>query len=285
MTTDYRVRLDAFEGPLDLLLFLIRRAEVDIHDIPIAEIAGQFLEHLRGIERVDIETAGEFLLMAATLMEIKSRMLVPVERSGGTGGEGAERSEEDDPRSTLVRQLLEYKKYRDAATRLEERLEEWQQRYPTASAGSPKVDTGEGEDAIDLDDLSLSDLAEAFGRIIESVNMDRLGEHEVLDDDTPIELHAEDLLDLLSRESRSDRRELRLEKVFEGRTRGAMIGMFIAVLELVRQQRIAVRQDEGVILLSLRRDEAVSPASTSPESEERDDRQGDERADDEHEPV
>lgn len=280
MTTDYRVRLEAFEGPLDLLLYLIRRAEVDIHDIPIAEIAGQFLESLRGIERVDIETAGEFLLMAATLMEIKSRMLVPVERAGGTGGEGVEPSEEDDPRSTLVRQLLEYKKFRDAATRLEERLEEWQQRYPTASAGSPKVDTGEGEDAIDLDDLSLSDLAEAFGRIIESVNMDRLGEHEVLDDDTPIELHAEDLLDLLGRETRSDRPELRLEKVFEGRTRGAMIGMFIAVLEMVRQQRIAVRQEEGVILLSLRNDEVAASGS-----EDRDDPQSDERAEDEHEPV
>src|ERR1700730_7962766 len=103
---EYNVQLEAFRGPLDLLLFLVKRHEVDIRDIPIAQIAEQFLQYLNVIQLIDVEWAGEFLVMAATLMEIKSRMLLPRNEE--------EPDEEDDPRLELVRQLIEYKKYKEA---------------------------------------------------------------------------------------------------------------------------------------------------------------------------
>src|SRR5947208_9003657 len=119
---DYRVELDIFRGPVDLLLWLVRHNEVDIHDIPIATIAEQFLEYLNVIQLIDVEWAGEFLVMAATLMEIKSRLLLP------RGPE--ELAEQDDPRLELVRQLIEYKKFKDAAAMLEAQAEKQQARLP-----------------------------------------------------------------------------------------------------------------------------------------------------------
>src|SRR5260370_585996 len=100
---EYQVDLDIFRGPLDLLLYLVRRQEVDVCDIPIARVTEQFLEYLRVMEMLDVERAGDFLVMAATLMEIKSRMLLPRAEEQGDG--------EDDPRMELVRQLIEYKKF------------------------------------------------------------------------------------------------------------------------------------------------------------------------------
>lgn len=256
--TEYRVELETFEGPLDLLLYLVRRAEVDIHDIPVATIADQYIEHLRGIERVDIETAGEFLLMASTLMELKSRMLTPPAEGGGSGGEGDRSRNEpgQDPRRELVRQLLEYKRFRDAAGLLERRLEQWHSRYPAAGAATP-VDDSATDDKLELEDLELADLVEAFGRIIEAVDFRALGSHEIHDDDTPTELHAADLVDFLAARRDEGEGEIGLSAIFEGRRRAEMIGLFIALLELVRQQRVGVRQADGRVLLSLTEDEGA----------------------------
>ena len=149
---EYMVRLDAFEGPLDLLLFLIRRAEVEIGDIPIAAITDQYLKYIEALaepssgsgQRIDIERAGEFLVMAATLMEIKSRMLAPpldAEMSEGTEGaekEGSGRNAPIDPREELVKQLLEYKRYRDAGDTLNRFKREWEDMFPAGRAGTPK---------------------------------------------------------------------------------------------------------------------------------------------------
>src|SRR5580692_1327715 len=119
----YTVSLDKFYGPLDLLLYLVKRNEVDVLDIPIARLAEQFLDHLRGLQELDVEFAGEFLVMAATLMEIKSRMLLP-------GDATVEDEEQQDPRRELVKQLLEYRKIKDAAAALEERAEQQGTRIP-----------------------------------------------------------------------------------------------------------------------------------------------------------
>ncbi|MFI4897017.1 MAG: segregation and condensation protein A [Phycisphaerales bacterium JB059] len=258
--TNYRVRLDAFEGPLDLLLFLIRRAEVDVTDIPIAAITDQYMAQLEQIERIDIELAGEFLVMAATLMEIKSRMINPPEATDAPDREGEEGEEKLDPRAELVRQLLDYKKYRDAADELDHRRLEWEQRAPVvAGADAQSIrEAAEELGEIDMEDLGLSDLIEAFQEIVASVNFDRLGEHEVLSDDTPIELHAEDLLDQLKRDAGAHDHppRLSLRRVLTGRSRAEMIGLFLAMLTLIRDQRVGVRQPEagGDIELELRPD-------------------------------
>src|SRR3989338_9239973 len=108
----YRVKLEIFEGPLDLLLYLIKKEELEIHDIPIAKITEQYLEYLELMKILDLNIAGEFLVMAATLMHIKSRMLLPPEAIA------PEEEEEEDPRAELIRKLLEYKKFKEAAGQL-----------------------------------------------------------------------------------------------------------------------------------------------------------------------
>jgi len=273
----YRVHLDAFDGPLDLLLFLIRRAEVDVTDIPVSVIADQYMEHLRGIERIDIDLAGEFLVMAATLMEIKSRMLMPPDPDANAPRPaGDSRGDPVDPRAELVRQLLDYKKYRDAADRLDEHRREWIERFPAARAGVHDESMRralEGLPDLDLDEANLDDLVRAFESVLEAVNFDRIGEHEVGVDDTPIELHAQDILDRLARDGRPGAADgpagptLGLEQIFEGRTRGQMIGLFLAMLELVRQRRIGVTQgqsDGAISVVLLDAGEQREDVQTSP---------------------
>lgn len=260
---EYTVRLEAFEGPLDLLLFLIRRAEVEITDIPIAKITDQYLRHLEQLTspsaggRIDIEQAGEFLVMAATLMEIKSRMLSPRPASAAEGEETSRPADgAADPRSELVRQLLEYKRYRDATDRLEDYRREWDQRYPSARAavGKPEphhasADTSVDDSPVDVEDLQLIDLIQAFARVVESVDFNRVGEHRVKLDDTPVEVHGERILDALRRRSADVQggsqgvAGVEFAELFRDRSRSEMIGMFLAILELVKQQRVLVRQE------------------------------------------
>jgi len=246
---EYRVTLDAFQGPLDLLLYLIRRAEVDIHDIPVAQITDQYLAFLRQVEDIDVELAGEFLVMAATLIELKSRTLAPpedgegrpIDEAGGDlPGAGA------DPRYELVRQLLAYQRYRIAAEELDARRLEFAHRFPLRAGRRDRREEEEPEAGdpgaeLELEDVHVMDLAEAYQYIMASIDFTRFGDHIVEMDDTPIALHQEDLLDRLSR-AREGR--LTLQETFEGQNRGQRIGLFLATLELVRLRRITVLQDD-----------------------------------------
>lgn len=263
VTQDYTVRLDAFEGPMDLLLFLIKKSEVDLHNIPVATITEQYLAfvgQLREVSptRIDIDLAGEFLVMAATLMEIKSRMLAGPKAVAAreSGGDVAE-----DPRAELVRQLIDYKKYRDAGENLERRGEEWRRRFATRPASVNDEALRQAMEAardVELEDLDLIDLAEAFRRIAETVNFDRLGDHQVTYDDTPIEVHAEDILATIT--GRKEPGETEFRTLFKGRSRPEMLGLFLALLELIRKRRVGVRQDriDGQIYVAPR-DEEASP--------------------------
>jgi segregation and condensation protein A len=225
MSDDYRVQLDIYNGPLDLLLYLIRREEVDIYDIPIAKITDQYVSYVEVLRQIDPNAAGEFLVLAAMLMEIKSRMLLPRQPVEGE-------EEIIDPRLELVRQLLEYKKFKDAADQLQSAIIEQSQRYPRQPAGL----SGEEHGHIDLDSVHLWDLVEAFRDV-----MTKTGQffHEITYDDTPIALHAADILDRLQRDGGS----MVFVQIFEGRTRSECIGLFLALLELVRQRRIRAEQE------------------------------------------
>lgn len=269
---DYTVKLSAFEGPLDLLLFLIKKAEVDIHDIPVASITEQYLAFVsqwrtEDAARLDIDLAGEFLVMAATLMEIKSRLLAaPRTRPDAAATDGLPA---EDPRAELVRQLLDYKRYRDAGESLERRGEEWRRRFAVRPAGVNDDALREALEAsrdVELEDLDLVDLAEAFRRIAETVNFDRLGDHQVTYDDTPIEVHAADILTQITTPERPAETEFR--SLFKGRTRPEMLGLFLALLELIRKRRVAVRQDrvDGQIYVAPREDEPppADPGTPAP---------------------
>jgi segregation and condensation protein A len=261
LTEDYRVRLEAFEGPLDLLLFLIRKNEVDVNDIPISTIADQYIAFLNSLDAdgslIDIDVAGEFLVMAATLMEVKSRWLA---RTPGEATETGEAPSCEDPRADLVRQLLAYKQYRDAAAALETRGTHWQSRFAVGGAAEPEIVSTDADAiadevaALDVEDLELTDLLDAFKRIVATVNFERLGDHQVVYDDTPIELHAADIVERLkSDEIALGEKRLSFRTLLTGRKRSEMIGLFLAVLDLVRRRMIGVKQDgSGEIDLELR---------------------------------
>jgi segregation and condensation protein A len=230
----YQVQLERYEGPLDLLLDLIRKQQIDIHDIPIAKITGQYLEYLRHMERLDIDISADFLYMAATLIYIKSKMLLPAEPVL-PGQEAPE-----DPREQLVQQLLEHEKFKSAAQMLHERqqIEDhvWSKPDRTLYEGG---ETG-GELVV-----SLIDLVKVFQKVL-----DRRRERK------DIELERDELTvgmmiaRLRERLERTD--SVRLEKFFENcPTRRAMIAAFLAVLELTRLGAVLVVQDEtfGEILL------------------------------------
>lgn len=243
---DYRVQLDAYAGPLDLLLYLVKRHEIDLNDIPVAELTEQYLNHLKVIQEIDVELAGEFLVMAATLLEVKSQMLVPQVTEDGEETAATDSIEDPaDPRYELVQQLLAYKRFKDAAIDLEERQREWDARFPAHPTARPpearQADAPEDAEPveIDLEDANIMDLCEAFGRILDSIG--HKPQVEVTYDDTPISLHAEDIADRLKRDG-----PMTLRKVFEGRKgRGELVGLFLAVLELVRTRRVRVEQDQA----------------------------------------
>lgn len=273
---DYQVRLSNFEGPLDLLLFLIRRAEVDIQDIPILEITEQYFEFLKQIEEIDIELAGEFLVMAATLIEIKSRSIRPPDAhlEDDLPDDITADLESSDPRFELVQQLIAYQRYRMASERLDENRLEHADRFPASARVSGSEEETEEEkaenaEAIEIEDAHLGDLITAYQRIVEAVDFGGLGDHEVEYDDTPIALYAQDLLDRLTREPNQ---RMTLQEIFGGRRRVAMIGLFLAVLELSRNQRVRILQarDEDPIGLELMDEserEDLSEEDAAPDSE------------------
>lgn len=263
LTDEYTVRLSNFQGPLDLLLFLIRRAEVDITEVSIAAITDQYLAFLEDLEFIDVEAAGEFLVTAAALLEIKSRFLAPVEtpEDAGDGSPGARsRAEPSNPAAELIEQLLQYRRFREAADRLERRRAMWAMRSPLGRLGLPHGGLTLPVDGSELDELSLFDLVQAYGRVAETVQFERLGDHRIISDDTPIELYAADVLDRLRRASRFGAGEMTMGAIFAERNRAEVIGLFLAVLELVRQGAVRVQaRTGGGVVISLAPD---APAPT-----------------------
>ena len=230
---DYKVTLDAFEGPLDLLLYLVRREEIDIYDIPIARIAAQYMEFLDEARRLDLDVAGEFVVMAATLMAIKSRMLLPVERRNATG----ENDEEwVDPRLDLVRQLVDYKKFKDAAANLE-RLEAMQSSRYGFGGGRPKFEKTAADKRAALAAITIEDLLAAFR--VALARAAEIPQGELKGARYSVHDQMEYVLDRTLKEGRVEFFSL----FGESAPRGEIITTFLAILELLRQHRITVFQN------------------------------------------
>ncbi|HEX4592602.1 MAG TPA: segregation/condensation protein A [Gemmataceae bacterium] len=223
---DYRVDLPEFHGPLDLLLYLVKKHEVDVRDIPIATIAEQFRQYLDILQVADIELAGDFLVMAATLMEIKSRMLLPQAET-----EAAE--DEADPRKELVRQLVEYKKFKEAAARLETRAAEQQRRLPRQAVAQPAAPSGPPA----VQAVELWDLVSAFGRLLSETKA--LEPTAVVEDETPQQVYQDLVRDRLRAEARVRFRDLFSPPFYRAR----LVGLFLAVLELIRRFEAVLEQD------------------------------------------
>lgn len=224
---DYKVELPTFRGPLDLLLFLVKHHEVDLSDIPMAIITEQFLAYLNILQVIDVEAAGDFLVMAATLMEIKSKMLLP------RGEE--ELKEEEDPRLELVKQLIEYKKYKEAAALLEEQSQRQMARLPRTPLEMPApLDLSSQP----LRKVELWDLVSAFGRLMRETAA--LQPSQIVMDETPIQVHMDRIVDLLKQHER-----LSLTELFTPpRTRGRLLGLFLATLELIKGRLVCAEQPD-----------------------------------------
>jgi segregation and condensation protein A len=221
-----RVQLEIFEGPLDLLLHLIKKNEVSITDIPIATITEQYLATLEVMESLNLDVAGEFLVMAATLIHIKSRMLLPLTDDEEDEEEG------QDPRAELVRRLLEYQRFKDAAEELERR--EILTRDVFVRAAAPAEEAG----ATGFRDVSVLELLTALRRVIERLPKDSV--HEVTLEKITVREKMTLLLDIL----RANGRAL-FESLFAGvKTRMEVIVTFLAMLELVKVRAIRIFQEE-----------------------------------------
>jgi segregation and condensation protein A len=221
-----RILLPLFEGPLDLLLYLIRKDEIDIHDIPIAPITRQYMEYLELMRELNLDVAGEFMVMAATLIHIKSKMLVPVDPSEAEG------EPQEDPREALVQRLLEFQRYKEAAGVLHQkgqiRAATW-----TRPAGAVPVFDDAGEEILEA---GLFDLVSAFKDLLE--RRKTLLAHEVADQGKTVEERMAELIDMI-REGQS----LELVEMFQTlETKAEMILTFLALLELVRLKRVKVYQ-------------------------------------------
>ena len=226
---DYPVRLEAFEGPLDLLLYLIKKDEVDIHDIPIESITRQFNDYLGMMKLLDLNIAGEFLVMSATLMHIKSRMLLPEEERS------EELEDEDDPRWDLVRQLVEYKKFRDAALHLE-KLEDNQHNVLLPPAEG--IDLGQ-EPGLAIRDVSLFDLVRTLGDVLARAR--REVPHEIANRAFTVAEKIDHIVRMT--EELPEDGGVSLLGLFEGMEhRAEIVCTFLAVLELIRMRRIRAVQ-------------------------------------------
>ena len=232
---DYKVRLEVFEGPLDLLLYLIKKDELEIHDIPIETITTQYVQYLELMQMLDLNVAGEFLVMAATLMMIKSRMLLPAEERPEL------EAEEEDPRWDLVRQLVEYKKFKDAALHLEA-LE--LRREDIFGRDGAEAVLGKEPD-VALHDVGLFDLISAFSDALKKVKSEEL--REIFAERFTVAEKIELLGDRLRREKRFS-----ISRMFEGmRSRNEIACTFLALLELIRlnQARAVQQETYGEIMI------------------------------------
>ncbi len=222
----YKVQLDIFEGPLDLLLYLIKKEELDIYDIPITRITEQYLEYLSLMEIMDLEVAGDFLVMAATLMQIKSRMLLPPDPSGIE-------TEELDPRSELVRRLVEYMAFKEVAQDLKGR--EGKRNDFFSRLGVEPERTSEDEAFFEA---SLFDLMSAFKGILSSLSQDSA--HEIYKDEFSVAEKIDEITNRLLKEP-----VLKFSLLFRSaKSKVEGITIFLALLELIRLKKVRTHQSE-----------------------------------------
>lgn len=225
----YAVKLDIFEGPLDLLLHLIKKNEIDIYNIPIATITEQYLNYLKIIKSLNLDLAGEYLVMASTLIHIKSKMLLPAPE------DLPEEEKEEDPREELVRQLLEYKLFKEAALQLERQPLLDRDVFTRCAAVIDEMDKSNDDDVV-LIEVSVFDLIDAFHRLVS-----KTGQKELIEIDLEKMSIADIINEIMDRLSRE--KSLTFEEMLgEKKDRRRIIYTFLAILELIKMKMIKAYQ-------------------------------------------
>ena len=224
----YKIKLDMFEGPLDLLLYLVKKDDLNIYDIPIAQVTEQYLLYLELMRLLDLNIAGAFLVLAATLMQIKSRMLLPKD-------ETAQEEEQEDPREELVQRLLEYQRFKEIAAELRQR-EQAQQRQFKRPRTPPPADLAQESQEEVYFEASIFDLINAFTSALKDVPKELF--YEVIKDEFTVDQKIHDILHMLLNQEK-----MVLTGLFtQAKNKLEMVATFLAVLELIRLKEIVVRQ-------------------------------------------
>jgi segregation and condensation protein A len=247
---EYKVKFEVFEGPLDLLLYLIKKEEVDIYDVNLTQLATQFIEYIEVMRLLDLEIAGEFLVMASTLMYIKSRELLPLDQQVQTEGE----DDGEDPRWELIRQLVEYKKFKDAAAQLQT-LEARQENVFPRLPAKPEF----AEEAPGKPDVSLFDLLNAVNAILKRVAQ-QPDSRDVFEDKWTVSEKIEELMKALA-----ERPRLKFSELFAtAMSRTEVVVTFLALLELIRLKQLVAAQTEAFGEIEIARAESSAPAAAIP---------------------
>lgn len=250
--SEYKVKFEVFEGPLDLLLYLIKKEEVDIYEVNLTQIATQFIEYIEVMRMLDLEIAGEFLVMAATLMYIKSKELLPVDQRPVQ----EEEEEGEDPRWELIRQLVEYKKFKDAAAQLQTLETRQEEVFPRI----PGLIKFEAEDTSHRPQASLFDLINAVNSVLKRIGGETEEAREIYEEKWSVSEKIEHLLKTVA-----ERTVLRFSELFEAaKSRTEVVVTFLAVLELIRLHQITAVQTESFGEIEITRALPSSPAPTPP---------------------
>src|SRR5438552_2533974 len=251
--SEYKVQFEVFEGPLDLLLYLVKKEEVDIYQVNLTKIATQFIEYIELMRELDLEVAGEFLVMASTLMYIKSRELLPLDQQVLAEGE----EEEEDPRWDLIRQLVEYKKFKDAAAQLHQREAEQEKIFPRLPGKLEFEPSGPPP----RPEVSLFDLINAVSNVLKRFQQ-REGARDIFEDKWTVSEKIE-----LLRQAMAARPALKFSELFEQTTsRSEVVVTFLALLELIRLKQIVVAQPAPFSEIEIRRAPSVVSAVATPSS-------------------
>ncbi|WP_432355080.1 segregation/condensation protein A [Sporosarcina sp. A2] len=242
----YNVKLEAFEGPLDLLLHLINRLEIDIYDIPMAQLTNQYIEHLHAMRVLELDELSEYLVLAATLIEIKSKMLLPVHEGEVFDDEDHEFGMEDDPRDELIARILEYKRYKEAAVQLKESAEERAVHFtkPPAEAeaygGVVPIDTG--------DELNIFDLVGAFQRMLQRRRLKAPMSASITKNEISVGDKMDEIMSRIERKGGT----CDFEELFEEGDINGLIVTFLSILELMKRSDITVEQHGNFDRLQIR---------------------------------
>lgn len=233
MNQAYQVKLDTFEGPLDLLLHLINQYEIDIYDIPVAQITEQYMNYIHTLQHLELNIASEYLVMAATLLAIKSQMLLPKPEIEETDEEYME-----DPREELMQRLIEYRKYKEAAETFKEKELEAHQTYTRPPVIFDNLNI---EKTVVQGEISIYDMLGALGRMLERKNWKEPLETRIQKAEIPIEQRMEEVLDVVKKKARSG---ITFDELFTVRTKSHIVVTFMALLELMKINQVTCKQEQ-----------------------------------------
>jgi len=250
---EYKVKFEVFEGPLDLLLYLIKKEEVDIYEVNLTTLATQFIEYIDMMREFDLEVAGEFLVMASTLMYIKSRELLPVDQQVEVEGD----EEGEDPRWELIRQLVQYKKFKDAAAQLQSLEARQENVFPRLPGKIEFEDAAQAAKPT----VSIFDLLNAVNVVLQRFQKKEGASREIFEDKWTVSEKIEFVMKTIT-----EKGSVRFSSLFENAAnRSEVICTFLALLELIRLKQLACAQGEDFGEIEIRKAQLVAPVEMAPE--------------------